>query len=78
MATTQELESKLALLDQQMDQLIKDHPDDGDFWCAFAGLADEIGDEANPDQYDWAQERIDAILRKHGKAVPGDLPPSDC
>jgi len=78
MATMQELEAKLALLDQQMDQLIKDHPDDGDFWCAFAGIADDIGDAADAEQYDVVQAQIDAILKKHGMAVPGDLPPSDC
>jgi hypothetical protein len=78
MATKQELEARLAALDHQMDSLIAEHPDDGDFWCAFAGIADDIGDAATADQYDWAQEKIDAILMKHGKAVPRDLPPSDC
>ena len=78
MATTEELEAKLASLDLQMDQLIVDHPDDGDFICAFAGLADGIADAATSDQYDWVHRQLDAILEKHGKAVPKDLPPSEC
>jgi hypothetical protein len=78
MPTQAELQAKLAALDKQMDQLMAEHPDDGDFWCAFTAAAEDIADAATAAQDDWVHKQIDAILTKHGKAVPGDLPPSDC
>lgn len=68
--TRDELEAELQLLDEAMPAVIDECTVDGDldeaaFWPAFAGMADTILDAASSDDYDWVNQRTDAILKKH-------------
>jgi hypothetical protein len=82
MATSRsDLEKQLALLAAQTPELVRDNPDDADFFPAFAGESDDILDGAGPDDVDWALYEIDKILAANGKlrtdvAPSDDLPPS--
>ena len=62
MATRSELEQALDALEARVPQLQAEFPDDGDFWCAFAGEADHIEDSANAEDCDYVSQRIDAML----------------
>jgi hypothetical protein len=77
MVTRTDLQKQLTELDQSIDGMIADNPGPGEFWAAFAGVADMIGNEADSEQYDGVQSQLDAILLKHGKAAPEDLGPTD-
>lgn len=72
-----QLEDLLAKLDAELPSMIRDHPDDADFWPAFAGEADVIEDAADAADYDWAMNAIDALLVKHGRPPIRDIPPTD-
>jgi hypothetical protein len=71
-----ELQILLNELAEQTRALVRDHPDDGDFWSAFAGASDFIVDDAGPNDYDWVSRQIDRILQVNGR-TPTDLAPSD-
>jgi len=70
------LQAMLKELDASMPTMMAEHPDD-EFWMAFAGPADEILDSAGAAEYDWAAGQLDEILRRHGKPVSPDDPPTD-
>lgn len=68
--TRNELEAELQRLDAAMPAMIDGSTVDGDldeaeFWPAFSGMADVILDAASSDDYDWVNQRTDAILKKH-------------
>lgn len=63
------LQQHLNELEAQLPALMRDHSDEADFWPAFAGQADVITEAAGPADFDWVQERLDAMLRHHG--APG-------
>ncbi len=75
MTTEADLIQQLDALEAQLPQMIRDHPDDGDFWCAFAGEADAIEDNAG-DHGPLVIERITGMLAKHGRYLAGiDIEP---
>ncbi|OJW42485.1 MAG: hypothetical protein BGO50_01760 [Rhodanobacter sp. 67-28] len=74
--TRDELQALLKTLGDQMPVLVREHPDDGDFWANFAGASDFILDAAGPDDFDWVLEQINALLIANGKPTE-DLAPTD-
>jgi hypothetical protein len=66
MKTRPELDSALDALAQQLPAMIAAHPDDADFWPAFAGVADEIADNAGALDCDHVHTRLDAMLGCRG------------
>lgn len=82
MATSRDdLEMQLAALSAQMPALVREHPDDADFYPAFAGEADAILDGAGPADYEWGLGEVDKMLAANGKlrsdeSPSDDLPPS--
>jgi len=72
-----QLASMLAKLDQAIPGLLRDYPDDADFWPAFAGEADVIEDAAGAEDFAWVSDQIDELLAKHGLSPRGDAPPTD-
>lgn len=60
------LQQHMNELEDRLPALIRDLPDPAEFWPTFAGLADAIADAAGPDDFEWVQERMDAMLRHHG------------
>ena len=71
------LMARLDELDKKLPSLKTQYPDMDDFWNAFAGESDFATECAGSDDYDWVNERVDELLRKHGIAVPGDSSPVD-
>lgn len=55
----------------EVPKLHRANPEPADFWPAFAGLADDILDSAGPEDHDWANGQIWAILRQYN-LTPGD------
>lgn len=66
MATLQALTARLDELEASLPQLIADHPDGGDFWMAFAGVADVIEDQAG-EHCQAVGKRLAAMLAQHGR-----------
>lgn len=71
-----ELQTQLDELAKQAPEIVRENPDDGDFWSAFAGASDFIVDDAGADDYDWVLRKIDDILKANGR-MPVELAPSD-
>ncbi|MBB1061870.1 hypothetical protein [Marilutibacter spongiae] len=44
--TEDELQARCDALEAQLPALIAEYPEEGDFWSAFAGIADEIVEDA--------------------------------
>ena len=55
-------------LEARLPQMIKDNPDPGDFWAAFAGQADVIEDQAG-EQASMVRGRISDMLASQGCAI---------
>ena len=70
-----ELNGFLDSLETHLPRLIADHPDDGDFWAAFAGEADIIENAAG-DHGAHVRGRIDRMLASHG-LIPSDIDGSE-
>lgn len=65
--TTPELVQRLADLRAAIPRLQAEYPDEGDFWDAFAGLADPIKDAGlDEDQYLLWDFQISDMLIAHG------------
>ena len=56
-----ELAAQLDALEAALPQLMKKHPEEGDFWSAFAGQADVIEDAAGG-YSEMVDARIDTML----------------
>lgn len=69
--TRAELETELAALERAVVQLLAEHEDPAEFWPAFAGEADDFTSRVGPADWDWADERLEDILRRHGAPVRG-------
>jgi hypothetical protein len=65
--TRAELTTRVDALDAALPGMIADYPDESDFWSAFAGEAEVIEDRAHADDFEYLQERIDAMLMRVGK-----------
>ncbi|WP_313159620.1 hypothetical protein [Stenotrophomonas sp.] len=61
------MEGHLNALETELPILIQAHGGSGDFWAAFAGLADVIEDNAGAHQ-ELVAQRISAMLTRHGIA----------
>ena len=69
--TRAELEKELAALEQAVVQLLAEHEDPAEFWPAFAGEADDFVSRVGQADWDWADEHLKDILRRHGAPVRG-------
>ena len=67
----EELTQQLDALEATLPDLLRDHPDEDDFWCAFAGETDHIEDHAG-DHCGFVRGRIDAMLARHG-LIPSEI-----
>lgn len=65
MPSPDELTRLLDDLEADLPAMVAAHPEEGDFWSAFAGQADLIDDEAGPHKEE-VQARIDAMLARAG------------
>lgn len=74
--TRTELQTQLDELAEQTPAMVREHPDDGDFWSNFAGASDFIVDDASAEDYEWVLAQIDGILRANGR-MPDEMAPSD-
>jgi hypothetical protein len=61
------LEAQFNALETDLHMLIQAHSSSGDFWAAFAGMADVIEDNAGAHQQ-LVAPRISAMLTRHGIA----------
>lgn len=52
-------------------KLLTEHEDPAEFWPAFAAEADDFVSRVGPADWDWADERLADILRRHGAPVRG-------
>jgi len=66
MKTRAELDAALDALERRLPNIIAECPDDGDFWCEFACVADDIWDCAGAADYEHVRGRIDAMLASNG------------
>lgn len=64
--TRAELDAVLDGLDSAIPRLKAECPDEGEFWSAFAGMADDAFEHASARDFAYVSERVDAILAKHG------------
>lgn len=69
--TRAELETELAALEQLAIKLLAEHEDLAEFWPAFAGEADDFASRVALTDWDWVDERLADILRRHGAPVRG-------
>lgn len=78
MASRAELERRLTKLDADIPEIKRRYPVPADFIAEFAGHADHITDDATGPDANWAFDRVDALLEKHGfSAGPDDSPPDE-
>lgn len=61
-----DLDGMLDRLAQALPGMLAAHPDEAEFWPAFAGEADAIVDNAGRDDYERVQGRLDALLAGAG------------
>lgn len=66
-----QLEQELAALEQLAARLLAEHEDPAEFWPAFAGPADAFIANGGPADWDWADEQLEDMLRRHGAPVRG-------
>ena len=70
-----ELETELAALEQMVVKLLAEQ-DPTVFWDTFAEEADHFASRAAPADWDWADERLADMLRRHGAPVRGASRPT--
>ena len=62
MKTRTELDAAFDSLAEQLPSMIAENPDEADFWPAFAGVADEIIDNAGAPDCEYVSNRIETML----------------
>lgn len=75
--TREELTKMLDELEAKLPAMIQEYSDDGDFWSAFAGEADDIQDNAGSDDAAFVSGRIDCILGAQG-LIPSENEGESC
>ena len=76
--STESLSARIDALRDALPRLIEDHPDDADFWPAYAELADELKRDAGTlgdEIWNWAFDLMQAALYEHGKISADELDP---
>ena len=69
--TWPDLDQRVAALRAAIPRLRAEYPDEGDFWDAFAGLADEIKDAGlDEDQYHYWDAQLSDMLIVAGLQDP--------
>lgn len=66
-----QLEQEPAALELAVVRLLAEHEDPAEFWPAFAGQADAFIANGGPADWDWADEQLEDMLRRHGAPVRG-------
>ena len=74
--TREDLDLLLDALVANLPQMIKDHPDDADFWPAFAGEADVIEDSSR-EHSEHVHSRIQCMLGS-AALIPSDNEGESC
>lgn len=69
--TRQQISEKLKALDSQANYLFLQFGDGDDLIRQFAKLSQDITSNVGPNDFEWAHERIDAILESLGDDRPG-------
>lgn len=73
MKTRAQLQAMLAALDQRIPDMLHEAGGDQDeFWCIFAGEADELVEQAGEADCDWVHEQMRTLLGAHGVAWQSD------
>lgn len=67
----QALVAALDALERKLPSLMREYPDEGDFWSAWAGEADAITEGLPDSKEAYARGRIDCMLRNAG-LIPGE------
>ena len=70
--TRDQLQSTLDALDAAVPALVRGMHAPGAFWARFTEMANDIQQQASPDDRAWACDRLDAIQVKHHLVPPGD------
>ena len=73
--TREELDARINALAIATADMITNNPD-GDLMGAFAGVAEEIEEDAGPDDRAHVWSKLQCILRDNG-LIPGDDEPCD-
>lgn len=63
--------AQLDALERKLDVLLKEYPNDADFWKTFSGETEVILKAASPHDAEYAQGRIDCMLKNAG-LIPGE------
>lgn len=66
-----QLEQELSALEQLAARLLAEHEDPAEFWPAFAGPADAFIANGAPADWEWADQQLEDMLRRHGAPVRG-------
>lgn len=66
-----ELETELAALERRVVQLLAEQEGPTYFWDTFAEEADHFAASVAPADWDWADERLADMLRRHGAPLRG-------
>jgi hypothetical protein len=70
-----QLDARIDALAKEMERLTTEQPD-SDLIGAFAGIAEEIEEDAGPEDSGHVWSRLQCILRDNG-LIPGDDEPCD-
>jgi len=62
----QQVQEKLSSLDKLTPALLNEYGLSTEFFAKFDGLANDISNDVGPNDFEWANGELDAILRKHG------------
>lgn len=65
-----QLQHMLSVLEEQIPELQRSHPDPADLWPELATRLDDVRAAGGPDHDQWLWESIDSMLRHYGLAVP--------
>ena len=69
--------AQLDVLEGKLPALVEQHPDEGDFWNAFAAESELIIQSVAPVEHDYARGRIDCMLKNAGM-IPGEDEGAPC
>lgn len=60
-------------LNRRIPEMLREaEGDEGEFWCIFAGEADDVDEQAGEADCDWVHEQMRAMFDAHGIAWQPD------